>query len=87
MRLGLAACAGADPRLFDAHTFPEADEALEFCRGCVVVLECVSWVRPNRSFFDGVCGGMVWRNGYKVRADNSTREDRLRGGVSGVERG
>jgi hypothetical protein len=34
-------------------------------------------VRPSKSFYDGVAGGVVWRNGYVVRKDNSTREDRL----------
>lgn len=75
--LALAACAGEDPSVFDHKTFPEAGEGLRICGNCRVVVECMEWVRPGKSGFDGVAAGVVWRNGYKVRADNSTREDRL----------
>jgi len=76
--LSMAACVGADPRIFDARTFPAADAGIEFCRRCPVPDLCLQTVRPSKSSFDGVAGGVVWRNGYRVRADNSTREDRLR---------
>lgn len=72
-----AACTGADPRLFDHKTYPEALPALAYCAGCPVTEECVTSVRPQRSHFDGVAGKVVWRNGYRVRANNTTREDRF----------
>ena len=75
--MATAACVGADPRLFDSTTFPGADLALHYCGHCPVVALCLDIVRPSKSHFDGVAGGIVWRNGYKVRSDNSTREDRL----------
>ena len=72
-----AACRTTDPRLFDHYTFPEARPALLVCSSCTVAAECMDWVRPSKSFFDGVAAGIVWRNGYRVRSDNSTREDRI----------
>jgi WhiB family redox-sensing transcriptional regulator len=75
--LMLAACAGEEPSTFDHYTFPEAQEALRICSHCRFVADCMDWVKPNKSFFDGVAAGVVWRNGYRVRADNSTREDRI----------
>lgn len=72
-----AACSGKDPALFDHYVFPAARTALNICGTCSFVEECMAWVRPNKSFFDGVAAGVVWRNGYRVRPDNSTREDRL----------
>jgi len=72
-----ASCSGEDPVLFDHYVFPEAREALRICGNCLFVQECLTWVRPNKSFYDGVAAGIVWRNGYRVRPDNTTREDRL----------
>jgi len=75
--LPLAACTGEDPSLFDHYKFPAAREALRICGNCRFTDECMDWVRPNKSYFDGVAAGVVWRNGYRVRPDNSTREDRF----------
>ena len=75
--LGNAACLGKSPQIFDAFTFPEANLAMSICKTCTVVTECFNLVRPNKSFFDGVAGGIVWRNGYRVRENNTTREDRI----------
>ena len=72
-----AACVSSDPRMFNAKTYPEAEPALEVCATCSKVATCIEMVRPSKSFYDGVAGGVVWRNGYVVRKDNSTREDRL----------
>lgn len=72
-----AECAGKDPLIFDHVTFPAAFEALRMCAICVVVEECSEWVRPGKSNFDGVAAGVVWRNGYRVRPNNTTREDRI----------
>lgn len=75
--LASAACAGEDPKLFDQYSFPGAQEAVRICGNCRVVDECLDWVKPNKSWFDGVSAGIVWRNGYRVRVDNTTREDRF----------
>lgn len=75
--LSLAACRNLSASVFDAYTFPAAQRALDVCARCTIVETCLDWVRPQKSFFDGVAGGIVWRNGYKVRRDNSTREDRM----------
>lgn len=72
-----AACSGEDPTVFDHYKFPAANEALRICANCLHTEKCMEWVRPNKSFFDGVAAGVVWRNGYRVRPDNSTREDRF----------
>lgn len=76
--LSEAACAGANPALFDCTTFPDAQKALAYCGRCAILVACMEWVRPSKSYYDGVAAGIVWRNGYKVRPDNSTREDRMR---------
>lgn len=76
--LSAAACLGVEPAVFDEYKFPEAHLALWFCQKCPIVETCMDVVRPSKSHFDGVAGGIVWRNGYRVRPDNSTREDRLR---------
>jgi len=76
--LSAAACSGVEPSLFDHNKFPEAALALHYCQRCTIVDVCLATVRPSKSHFDGVAGSVVWRNGYRVRPDNSTREDRLR---------
>lgn len=75
--LHLSACQTIDPAVFDVFVFPGARRALTICGRCPVTQECLDWVKPQKSFFDGVAGGVVWRNGYRVRPDNSTREDRI----------
>jgi hypothetical protein len=72
-----AACSGVEPAVFDSNRFPEARLALWFCRKCTIVEDCMATVRPSKSYFDGVAANVVWRNGYRVRLDNTTREDRL----------
>lgn len=72
-----AACVGVDPSIFDHYRFPDAHLGLAFCHGCPVPTHCMEAVRPQKSHFDGIAGGVVWRNGYRVRPDNSTREDRF----------
>jgi len=77
--ISAAACIGSNPGLFDHTEFPDADLALGFCAQCPVTSLCLTVVRPQKSRFDGVAGGVVWRNGYRVRRDNTTREDRMKG--------
>lgn len=75
--MSAAACIGVEPSVFDHYRYPEASLALYYCQKCSIVEDCLTIVRPSKSNFDGVAGGVVWRNGYRVRPDNSTREDRL----------
>lgn len=80
-----AACGLSDPRIFEVNTYPEANTALSVCKTCSVVNRCMEFVRPSKSFFDGVAAGTLWRGGYVVHLDNSTRQDRLLSRRSKVE--
>ena len=62
-RLMEAACKGANPQLFDFYEGTQVDDALSYCDRCPVIQECLDYVSPRRSYFDGVCAGKVWRNG------------------------
>jgi hypothetical protein len=68
-----AACIGHDPALFDITEYPRALAALAVCGTCTIKVQCLAVVRPGPSWFDGVAGGIVWRNGYQVRRDNTSR--------------
>ncbi|MCC3776609.1 hypothetical protein K6I33_001023, partial [Streptomyces sp. UNOB3_S3] len=41
--------------------------ALRACAGCPVPRYCLEAVAPRESWFDGVCGGRLWRNGKEAR--------------------
>lgn len=60
--LSQAACANAEPKLFDTVNWLNAP-ALQFCHGCPIQELCVTTVNPVRTFFDGVAGGFLWLNG------------------------
>lgn len=62
-----AACKGADPRLFDATDGDAVEDALSYCDRCPVIRECEEYVKPRRSYYDGVCAGKVWANGSEVK--------------------
>lgn len=66
MNLLMAACADDDPRLFDATTPEDALEALQICAICLVKDECLEWVKPHKSYYDGVAAGRLWLNGQPV---------------------
>jgi len=63
----LAPCIGAEPMYFD-QVEPNcmAEEALTYCARCPVKAECVMIVKPHESYFDGICGGIIWKNGRPV---------------------
>ena len=75
-RLAEAACVNANPRLFDATDPIRATFGLRFCRGCPVKALCLSVVRPERSHYDGIAGGIVWSNGREVARLTSGRRAR-----------
>lgn len=62
-----AACREAAPTLFDATEGISVTYALSYCERCIVVKECEAFVRPRKSFFDGVVAGRLWRNGRIVQ--------------------
>ena len=64
--LALAACVGANPRLFDQTDVLRATYALAHCRDCRIPDLCLAVVRPETSHYDGVAGGIVWRNGRVI---------------------
>ncbi|GAA1221532.1 hypothetical protein GCM10009665_09680 [Kitasatospora nipponensis] len=62
----LAACAGLPARTVFATRLQQAGPALGRCARCPVDRECLAVVEPAHSWFDGVCGGSLWRNGRAV---------------------
>lgn len=59
-----AIAAGTADAAWWTHTFLDAAEpAVRICRTCPVIDQCLQIVRPDRTWFDGVAGGIVWSNG------------------------
>lgn len=58
-----AACAALPPTVVFARRAKDAAPALRACAACPVATECEEAVAPAESWFDGVCGGRLWRNG------------------------
>lgn len=69
-----ARCREADPGVFDHTEGPQVWQALHYCARCTVQKECEEVVRPRKSFYDGVAGGKVWRNGERVEPDSNGRK-------------
>ena len=61
-----AACRGADPTVFDAVEGELVLLALSYCSRCLVRRQCNEFVKPQRSYYDGVVAGHLWRYGRKV---------------------
>ncbi|MEU6377515.1 WhiB family transcriptional regulator [Streptomyces sp. NPDC046909] len=61
-----AACAGLPPRVVFSKKVKEAAPALRACAGCPVRSACEQAVAPADNWFDGVCGGRLWRRGRPV---------------------
>lgn len=61
-----AACAGLPPKVVFSKKAKEAAPALRACAGCPVRRHCEAAVAPAESWFDGVCGGRLWRSGRPV---------------------
>ncbi|MFJ8821647.1 WhiB family transcriptional regulator [Streptomyces sp. NPDC102467] len=61
-----AACAGLPPEVVFAKKPKEAAPALRACASCTVRARCEQAVAPADSWFDGVCGGRLWRRGRPV---------------------
>lgn len=63
-------CVDMSASIFDATEGLDVAEALKACKVCPVVKECEDFVRPKKSFFDGVCAGKVWIEGVRVDAES-----------------
>jgi WhiB family redox-sensing transcriptional regulator len=61
-----AACAGLPVGVVFSKRVKEAAPALRACAGCPVRCECEEAVAPADNWFDGVCGGRLWRRGHPV---------------------
>jgi WhiB family redox-sensing transcriptional regulator len=62
-----AACQGLPLHSVFAVQPSEAAEALRACNQCSVRRECEAVVDPANTWFDGVSGGRLWRNGREVK--------------------
>jgi WhiB family redox-sensing transcriptional regulator len=61
-----AACAELPPRVVFSKKPKEAAPALRACAICPVRRACEETVAPAQNWFDGVCGGRLWRSGRPV---------------------
>lgn len=66
-------CEDEEPSLFDNEfTF---GMALAICAECPVREWCLNRVDPAGSWFDGVAGGVVWREGFPSAKWTKTHQD------------
>ncbi|MFE7571484.1 WhiB family transcriptional regulator [Streptomyces sp. NPDC057539] len=61
-----AACADLPQRSVFTRNPAEAAPALRACNYCPIRQQCKAIVDPERTWFDGVSGGRLWRNGRVV---------------------
>ncbi|MGW0830804.1 hypothetical protein [Streptomyces prunicolor] len=61
-----AACAGLPPKAVFSKKVKEAAPVLRACARCTVRRDCERIVAPADSWFDGVCGGRLYRSGRVV---------------------
>lgn len=71
-----AACAGLPSAVVFARRAKDAAPALRACAACPVRRECEQAVAPAESWFDGVCGGRLWRNGRPAALTSPSRSPR-----------
>ncbi|MED7822959.1 WhiB family transcriptional regulator [Streptomyces chiangmaiensis] len=62
-----AACADLPQRYVFTRDLSEAEIVLRACNRCPVREECEAVVDPAHTWFDGVSGGRLWRNGREVK--------------------
>jgi hypothetical protein len=60
---GPAPCRQFPAEAFDMVEYPLTDLGLSVCEGCTQKVECLKLVDPLRSYFDGIAGGYVWKDG------------------------
>ncbi|MEU5685146.1 WhiB family transcriptional regulator [Streptomyces venezuelae] len=62
-----AACADLPQQYVFTRTPAEAAPVLRACNQCPIRRECEAIVDPSHTWFDGVSGGRLWRNGREVK--------------------
>ncbi|MEU3464913.1 WhiB family transcriptional regulator [Streptomyces sp. NPDC006733] len=67
-----AACLDLPPQSVFTLRRSEAGDVLRACNQCPIRRECEAVVDPTHSWFDGVSGGRLWRNGREVRQARTT---------------
>ncbi|MFF3575802.1 hypothetical protein ACGFY3_31010 [Streptomyces mirabilis] len=61
-----AACADLPEHSVFTRILSEAEPVLRACNQCLIRHECEAVVDPSHTWFDGVSGGRLWRNGREV---------------------
>ncbi|MFJ8022036.1 hypothetical protein [Streptomyces sp. NPDC096311] len=61
-----AACADLPEHSVFTRIPSEAEPVLRACNQCPIRHECETVVDPAHTWFDGVSGGRLWRNGREV---------------------
>ncbi|MEV5606808.1 WhiB family transcriptional regulator [Streptomyces sp. NPDC052225] len=61
-----AACASLPPHHVFTRDPDDAARTLRACNQCPIRAECEAVVDPAHTWFDGVSGGRLWRNGREV---------------------
>ncbi|MEU6573314.1 WhiB family transcriptional regulator [Streptomyces sp. NPDC046805] len=61
-----AACVNLPQRYVFTRSASDAKHALRACNKCPIRRECEAVVDPAHTWFDGVSGGRLWRNGRVV---------------------
>jgi hypothetical protein len=69
------ACKPDDAELFDNEFLYEM--ALGICKDCPIRAWCLEWVDPSNSFFDGVAGGVAWKEGRPLPDFTNIRRDEV----------
>ncbi|MFI6979836.1 hypothetical protein ACIBSV_14750 [Embleya sp. NPDC050154] len=61
-----AACIGLPEHAVLGTDRTAALPALAACEHCPIIAPCLAIVDPEHTWFDGVSGGRLWRNGREV---------------------
>lgn len=75
-----ARCNGKESYLFDQteHGNLITDLALGICAMCTVQEDCLLIVNPADSLYDGIAGGIVFKNGKIVERNQTPPQPKLR---------
>ncbi|WP_328670528.1 WhiB family transcriptional regulator [Streptomyces sp. NBC_00328] len=61
-----AACGNLPQHYVFTRKLSDAEHTLRACNQCPIRRECEAVVDPSHTWFDGVSGGRLWRNGREV---------------------
>ena len=75
-----AACLQSEPHVFDQTEYESlyTELALSICGRCTVQEDCLLVVNPTENLYDGVAGGMVFKNGEVVERHTNPKSPKLR---------